>query len=562
VIGESSCLVAAADEAQQSAVSELVSLVVQSLAEQFNAFLLLEIWTGPTRDAAVGRPVFRVHAPPGEVPRTTLAALIRGIRRIELDWRRPAVELRRGGHAPRGLPSLLTAEQAQRRGCLMLGLEIPPVYRDSISGALYPRMLEQLHRGLSDALRQTFFAFARTQTRATVEHYQALGRRAVRKAVWEVDQQLAQINDEFDFLLAVTPVNVSEAFDAFIASRCQREPVFHYRLLSIDPDLLKRRLYEITLEKVEDPALGELFRQKRTELDRKITMLEDCETRRFYHGSMQLYGGVDDALLQLAEQMLARLPPRAAVRHGPPIDAAGFAERARAEIKSYRSMDAAVQVRGDVPGLLVSDRTLLIGQDVQFDADRVEALIAHEVGTHLLTQVNGRAQRLQLLRCGLPGCEELQEGIAVLSEWLVGGLNRARLRRLAARVVAVRRLIDGASFVEMFRELHARHGFSDSAAFTIAMRVFRGGGLTKDAIYLRGLVQLLDHLRGGGSLDELLIGKVSLESLPVVRELRWRQVLRPPMLQPRYLDRGDTNVKLKRLREGVNVIDLLDGDSL
>jgi hypothetical protein len=109
--------------------------------------------------------------------------------------------------------------------------------------------------------------------------------------------------------------------------------------------------------------------------------------------------------------------------------------------------------------------------------------------------------------------------------------------------------------------LHNPLGFSESAAFTVAMRIFRGGGLTKDAIYLRGLVQLLEHLRGGEPLEELLVGKISLESLPVVRELRWRRVLRRPLLQPRHLQRADTQIKLKKLRDGLNVIDLLNGEA-
>jgi len=41
----------------------------------------------------------------------------------------------------------------------------------------------------------------------------------------------------------------------------------------------------------------------------------------------------------------------------------------------------------------------------------------------------------------------------VLSEYLVGGLSPARMRQLAARVVTVRQLTDGASFVDTFRVL-------------------------------------------------------------------------------------------------------------
>ncbi len=127
--------------------------------------------------------------------------------------------------------------------------------------------------------------------------------------------------------------------------------------------------------------------------------------------------------------------------------------------------------------------------------DRSEALLAHEVGTHLVTYYNGREQPFQQLYSGLAGYEELQEGLAVLSEYLVGGLSRARMRQLAGRVVAVRLLTDGATFVDTFRTLDQDWGFAQPMAYQITMRVFRGGGLTKDAVYLRGLQSILRYVQ-------------------------------------------------------------------
>ena len=44
------------------------------------------------------------------------------------------------------------------------------------------------------------------------------------------------------------------------------------------------------------------------------------------------------------------------------------------------------------------------------------------------------------------GSDELQEGLAVLSEYLVGGLSPPRFRLLAGRVIAAQMLIKGSSF--------------------------------------------------------------------------------------------------------------------
>src|SRR5690606_8829625 len=136
---------------------------------------------------------------------------------------------------------------------------------------------------------------------------------------------------------------------------------------------------------------------------------------------------------------------------------------------------------------------------------RAFALLQHEIGTHLITQVNGSRQPMTVLGTGLAGYDETQEGLAVLAEVAVGGLTPARLRTLAARVVVVHDMLHGASFTECHERL-VEAGIPSGSAFTTVMRVFRSGGLTKDAIYLRGLVDLLAHLNGGGSLTTLYAG--------------------------------------------------------
>jgi hypothetical protein len=166
-------------------------------------------------------------------------------------------------------------------------------------------VLRKLQAELSLALRKAFFDFAQVQSNHTPPHFQALGRRAVVRAVWEADRELAALDAAFDFLLSVTPVNAEEAWIEFEQSGFERPPIFHYRLLPIDPDKLKRRLHNIMLEGVEDNTLAHLFREKRRELDRQITLIEDRNTPAFLGGSLSLYGGVSDELLSEAERVLS-----------------------------------------------------------------------------------------------------------------------------------------------------------------------------------------------------------------------------------------------------------------
>ena len=109
---------------------------------------------------------------------------------------------------------------------------------------------------------------------------------------------------------------------------------------------------------------------------------------------------------------------------------------------------------------MVSRGNLYIGRYVKIADTRIEALIQHEVGTHVLTYVNGIGQPFRQLYCGLAGSEELQEGIAVLAEYLTGGLSVPRFRLLAGRVIAAGLLIEGATFTESFKMLHDVYGFS------------------------------------------------------------------------------------------------------
>ena len=192
-------------------------------------------------------------------------------------------------------------------------------------------------------------------------------------------------------------------------------------------------------------------------------------------------------------------------------------------------------------------------------ADRAEALLQHEVGTHLVTYYNGSAQPLRLLRVGLAAYDGLQEGLAVLSEYLVNGLGGSRLRTLAARVVATDSLIRGETFAGTFSQLVEHHGFEPRAAFTIVLRVYRGGGLTKDAVYLRGLVEILAYIGKGGDLSPLFVGKIAADHLPVVRELLLQGVLREPVLRPRYMEDSTCIQRLEKLNANSSVLDLLDG---
>ena len=157
----------------------------------------------------------------------------------------------------------------------------------------------------------------------------------------------------------------------------------------------------------------------------------------------------------------------------------------------------------------------------------------------------------------MAGYEELQEGLAVLAEYLSGGLDLSRLKLLAGRVIAVHAIIGGASFIDTFRLLTTEYNFHNFTAFTITMRVYRGGGYTKDMTYLRGLCRLLEHLSKNEDLTLLYYGKIAMEHLHLIEELHWRKILKPTPLLPSIFSQNDAKQRLTELRSGTTIEDIL-----
>ena len=568
--GEASYLIAPSPHISGSRVLNLIMQLIKVLSNEYGACLIIDVWSAmpqepsKTLETTVPRPSFRISIPKYRPPTEAIETLERSLKRIKILKRSADVELVPETEIGADLRTpIMTEATARKMNCFILGLEIDPFYRNPQTGEVFPLVLNRLHRSLSVAFKKSAFEFARNRTNRKLVSYKALGRRAFVKSVWETDKKLADISQSFDFLLQVTPINTEKAWRAFKKTNFEKVPTFFYRPQPIDPALVKRKLYQIPIERVEDATLGFLFQEKRKELDRQLGLLQDRGKSEFYYGALQLYGVVGDQLADTAREILIRFSDYSNKKDGGKkvLNAERFAERARKEIEYYRQMypemASQIQIRDDIVGLLVSQGNLLIARDIKIPEARIEATLSHEIGTHVLTYYNGKAQPFQQLYCGFAGYDELQEGLAVLSEYLVGQLSPQRLRLLAARVMAAHKMQCGATFLEVFHELNLAYGFEQKTAFIITARIFRGGGLIKDAIYLRGLVNLLAYLRKNGNIGVLFCGKIALDHVQIIQELQAREILGAFPLVPRYMQADGIDAKLAALREGLDVFDLV-----
>lgn len=576
IIGEAAYLFASANVDLHPHLEYLCQRVVATLAEHFGTFLLLEVWSLPWQSKpAASRAVKDLYCEvqvvdPDVIP-GTLEALVDALQEINFAGRSPAIHVRtQPAIAPPGLLPLQIPEASPiSSGLVRLGLGVAPIYRDPVSGELYPVVLRALRQQLAFAIRKAVAAFTGDVHRAghTPDNkyerlptdYLALGQSAFVRATAAVDQHLAEISEAFDFLLQVTPVNTAEAWAEFQGSGFQQVPELFYRPLPYYPHLMKRRLFELPIEHVEDATLAMLLWEKQAELDRQLTALQDLNTELFRYSSLQLYGAADAKLIALAEQLLAILPaPSDQVQ--PTANANAVAQEARKEVGRYHRLNPEFSARVEIvdsiaAGVMVVHNRLLISNTVRVPVAHLPALLHHEVGTHVLTYCNGQSQSLHQMHAGLAGYEELQEGLAVLAEFLAGGLTAKRMRTLAARVLAAHSMLSGEGFVRTFEYLREHCQLSERAAFTTTVRVYRGGGFTKDIIYLRGLRELLDYLRLGSLIEPLYVGKIALRHVPMIQELRRRSILQPPSLLPLFLKGARAHARIEQCR-GLSVIDL------
>ncbi|MCG6154819.1 flavohemoglobin expression-modulating QEGLA motif protein [Rubinisphaera margarita] len=547
VTSEAAYLHAPANEQTNAEVAELCRDIARVLREHFGMFLFIEIWSEddedrfPNPDPLV--PAFRVITAEADSYRSTTDTLAEQLRHVRIDGHAAEVEIKVGSHVrPTSVPSIMHEdEQVLPEACMTIGLCVKPIYRNPQTGDLYPMVLQKLRRQLSRVIRKTVAEFtgADSASQFRHSHYQALGPNTLSKIAGLVDQELCELSQSFDFLIQSTPENAEQAWEDFSESRFRREPQLFYPQLPFHISLMKRQLFAIEIEQVEDPSLAHLFYEKQAELDLELSALAHLEKPEFLHSTVQLYGQVDEELLELAEEILRRYPQPTEESVGPRVGVEAVMQAAREELDHYHrqlpEFNATVEICEQLTsGLMVSHHRLLLGKTLQLAERRVDPLLHHEVGTHLLTYFNGRCQPLRQLYAGLAGYEELQEGLAVLAEYLTGGLSIDRLRTLASRVIAAHELLEQSSFIEAFTRLHDSHKFPAREAFSTTLRIYRGGGNTKDVIYLRGLRDLLNYLAEGHEIEPLYVGKIGLEHVPYVQELRRRGIVKAPALLPRF----------------------------
>ncbi|TVZ40691.1 uncharacterized protein (TIGR02421 family) [Alteromonadaceae bacterium 2753L.S.0a.02] len=352
---------------------------------------------------------------------------------------------------------------------------------------------------------------------------------AISPPLVELDEELFNVVKGIDILDAVAPLNFREERDAFFASNFSRNPVFQYRKHDINVFQRKRGLFNLPVDALVDDDLATLYSDVIESYVDKIDQFKSVGTPEFLYDSLRYYGEPSEKDRRNA-QFILHLPADLENGNDRLLDGDAIVKtlEAFAESEGYE-----YQIKLDdslIANALVSGTTIKINNAAQVAETEVHALAHHELGVHLLTTLNARNQPLKILSLGCPVNTMTQEGLAIFAEYLAGFMTLPRLKVLALRVLAVESMIKEKDFKRTFLMLKEEQGVSDAQAFTICTRVYRGGGFTKDYLYLQGFHQILNAYETSQDFNVLMAGKVSIEYLPIISRLIAKGYLNDPEL--------------------------------
>ena len=417
----------------------------------------------------------------------------------------------------------------QLQNTLVLATEIRKIYCNEETGELYPLVITSISNGLKKAVLHTSARFSRFFTNMKTVKKGTLLSHYVDTDIRAVDKGLFDIVKDFEILSYINPLNLESEKKAFFRSRYSVNPRFRYRQLIINPFEFKRKLFNLPVEKIKDINVEMLYKDVIASYADKIDLISSIGSDKFLYNSLRYFGEPSEIDLQNA-RFLLNCPTLETTGNDEDITSEHAKEHFGQAAKGY-GFTCRVEVSKNIVSkvlVLNTRKTIKLRKNSLYSENSLNALINHEIGVHMLTTVNARLQPLKLMRVGMPVNTKTQEGMAILSEYLSGTLTIERMKELALRVMAVHKMVNGHDFCETFSYLKNISRLSDERVFYLTARAFRGGGFTKDYLYLRGFREVLKYFGAGNRLEWLLVGKTSVHYAELIHELIDRKILLPP----------------------------------
>lgn len=433
------------------------------------------------------------------------------------------------------------------KNTLVLATEVKKIYCNELTGESYPKIVKVLQQKLRTAILNSANSFSQQYTKWKHRGTSNLLGKDIDEAVMKVDAGLYRLLRNFELLAYVNPNNNPAEKKKFLKNKHTEPPRFKYSPIKIDAYRLKQELSNLRVQDISDITIRHLYESVINSYFDKIDLLSSLNTSKFLYNSLRYFGRPSKKDLQNA-QYLVHLPQIAAEPTSTPALGTDQAiETFKKSLEGY-GFDAKIELSNKVISqvmVLNSKRTIQFRPDAKFTKAEIEALVEHEIGVHMVTTTNSNLQELKIFNLGLPVNTMTQEGLAILAEYLSGNITMKRLKKLAYRVIVVDMMCSGANFIECFNYLYHNNYSDANEAFSIVTRIFRGGGFTKDYLYLSGFVKILRFWENENSLEPLLVGKTSIGFYSTLEEMMERELIQ----KPKYITQSFVKPKAEKNSE-------------
>ena len=349
--------------------------------------------------------------------------------------------------------------------------------------------------------------------------------------ITQIDDDLFKAVSGLNMLDTITPINYKLEKQAFFDSNFSVNPNFLYSKKKINYFKRKRALFNLPIDKLKDEDLFTLYNDVIESYIDRLDQHKSVGTPEFLYDSLRYFGEPTEKDLRNA-QFILHLPDDIEEDNEDKLLNSEKLSAFLADFSKQNKYKCKIETSDSmIANALVSGTTVKINEAAKVTETEAHALAHHELGVHLVTTLNARKQPFRILSLGCPVNATTQEGIAILCEYLSGNLTLSRLKVLALRVIAVNSMINEKDFRSTFLLLKEQYKVKDDLAFTITARAYRGGGYTKDYLYLQGFHQMLNAYETDENFNNLLCGKTSYEYLPLITRLIDKDYL----IAPKYI---------------------------
>jgi len=341
--------------------------------------------------------------------------------------------------------------------------------------------------------------------------------------LFKIDANLNKLVNKIELLNYINPINIEQEKRNFFTSKYNVNPSFKYRRIDFNAHQLQQELFLQDIDSIKDEEARDFYRDVIYDYSGLIQCIETIgKGSKFYYNSLKSFGTPVEKEVENARFIL-HFSDEYDEELFPVFNANEAADYFKEFTKRYDfSFNLKLSTKISAAAMVQNNtQTLLLKKNHRFSINQLKVLANHEIGVHMVTTFNGLEQSLKIFHNGFPKNVETQEGLAVFSEYMSGCLTLYRLKELSYRVLAADSLRKGFDFCGTFDLLHNQYKLNREEAYSITLRAHRGGGFTKDHLYLTGLKKIYNYYQSNKNLDTLLAGKVSLQYEPIVS--KWQK---------------------------------------